>query len=214
MIQSKYDYLKALERELGGHPNADELLQEFELHISEMIEELRLSERMDEVAALQVIVQRVGQPATVALLYHQELEITPQKTQWTFILFNLLFFIGGISLTIFYHVVPIPFIKELWQALTSIPSTLMILYMVFWGLLGYEIGKEFGLGGKRLLVRTFYFSLIPNLILMALVVFRIVPFSWFDPLLTPSFIISCIVSTMFLYPISYLGYRWGTSRSI
>lgn len=214
MIQSKYDYLFALKKGLKDTANAEELLQEFELHISEMLDDLKVTEGLDEIEAMEKIVERLGSPEQIAELYQQEVDVTPSKIQWTFISVNLLFFIGGICLTIVYNLLPAPLISEIWTILTSITSVLIILYMFFWVLLGYEIGKEFGLGGKKLLLKTFYIALVPNLTLMALVVLRVMPFQWFDPLLTPSFIAICILCTTFLYPISYAGFRWGTIRSI
>lgn len=214
MIQTKYDYLSALKEGLKNNQNAEELLQEFELHISEMLNELKVTEELSEAEAMAKVIERLGTPEYLAKAYKLEFDVTPAKIQWTFISVNLLFFIGGICLTIIYNQIPVPIIEELWMILTSITSILIILYMFFWVLLGYEIGKEFGLGGKKLLLKTFYISLVPNLILMALIVFRIMPFQWFDPLLTSSFIAVCILCTIFLYPISYAGYRWGTNRSI
>ncbi|MFN7249687.1 MAG: HAAS signaling domain-containing protein [Anaerobacillus sp.] len=214
MIQSKHDYLIMLEKQLKNVDNRAELLQEFEVHISEMLEEIKSSDELNEAAAMAKIVERLGSPEQIATTYIQELEVTPTKIQWTFIAANLLFFIGGVCLTILYNQIPSLIIAELWTVLTSITSVLIILYMFFWVLLGYEIGKEFGVGGKELLRKTFYIALAPNLLLMALVVFRIMPFQWFDPLLTPSFIAVCILCTIFLYPISYAGFRWGTIRSV
>ncbi|MBD8069032.1 permease prefix domain 1-containing protein [Bacillus sp. PS06] len=214
MIQSKKDYINDLSKELKSHPNCEELLQEIDSHISEMIEELCLNQSLDEQAAIKEVQTKFGTPKEVAGTYHQELEVTPTKTQWTFILMNSLFFIGGIILTVLYHLLPIPMISHTWSFLTGIPIIIMLLYMGFWALLGYEIGKEFGFGGMKLLVRTFYISLLPNLFLMVLVLFRIVPTSWFDPLLSPAFIAACIVGTIVLYPISYVSFRWGTVKSI
>ncbi|MCT8138532.1 hypothetical protein H1D32_12750 [Anaerobacillus sp. CMMVII] len=213
MIQNKDDYLFALKKDLKATTNAEEILQEFELHISEMLDDL-LHEGAVGAEAMAIVIEKFGRPEDVAQAYNQELDVSPSKIQWTFISVNLLFFIGGVCLTIVYHQIPAPLISDLWKVLTSITSILIILYMFFWVLLGYEIGKEFGLGGKKLLLRTFYIALVPNLILMALVVFQIMPVQWFDPLLTPPFIAVCIICTIFLYPISYAGFRWGTSRSI
>jgi uncharacterized membrane protein len=214
MIQSKHDYLIILEKQLKNANNRAELLQEFEVHISEMLEDMENSDGLNEATAMVKIVERLGSPEQIATTYIQELEVTPTKIQSTFIAANLLFFIGGVCLTILYNLIPTLIIAELWTVLTSITSVLIILYMFFWVLLGYEIGKEFGVGGKELLRKTFYIALAPNLLLMALVVFRVMPFQWFDPLLTPSFIAVCILCTIFLYPISYAGFRWGTIRSI
>ncbi|WP_141430530.1 hypothetical protein [Bacillus sp. 03113] len=214
MIQSKQEYLFELKKNLKKHPNMEEITTEIDLHITEMLYDLKIVEGLEEDAAINSIINKVGAPEKVAMLYQQEIIVTPARTQWTFILANILFFIGGIGLTIFYHTVSDPIVDHVWVFLTSIPSLIMMLYMIFWALLGYEIGKEFGLGGKGLLMKTFHLSLIPNLVLMSLVVLRIVPFHWFEPLLTPSFIVACIFCTILLYPISYLAFHWGTNRSI
>lgn len=214
MIHSKQDYLAQLKHSLGNHSDRQDILQEFELHLSELLAEIHAAEGLDEPKAMAIAVERLGTPSEVASLYGAELDVTPEKTQWTFIGVNLSFFIGGIVLTLLYHHVPLRAVDQLWAFLTSIPFAIMVMYMGFWALVGYEIGKEFGLGGKRLLSTTFYIGLIPNILLMALVVFRIVPSHWFDPLLSPGFILACILGTLLLYPISYAGYRWGTIRSV
>lgn len=214
MIQSKQEYLHVLKNELKNYSNSEEILQEFDMHISELLVDLYDLAGANEEVAITKVIERVGSPVEVAALYKQELEVTPAKTQWTFILGNLLFFIGGICITAFYHLSAISFFDTLWSFLTNIPFVLIALYMLFWALLGYEIGKEFGLSGKKLLVKTFYISLVPNLVLMGLVVFKIVPVEWFHPLLTKTFMLICIFCTILLYPISYLAYRWGTNRSV
>jgi hypothetical protein len=214
MIQSKQDYINDLSKELKNHPNLEELLGEIDLHISEMIEDLCLNNGLDEKSAIVEVQSRFGTPREVAGIYQKELDLTPKKTQWTFIAVNVLFFVGGIILTVLYHLIPFPLINKTWSFLTGIPVIIMLLYMGFWAMLGYEIGKEFGYGGKKLLLKTFYISLFPNLLLMVLVLFRIVPTTWFDPLLSPPFIATCILGTAVLYPISYASFRWGTIKSV
>ncbi|SDZ41604.1 hypothetical protein SAMN05421736_11247 [Evansella caseinilytica] len=214
MIQSKQDYLTILEQELHHTADKDELIREMDLHISELLHELALAKGLGEGAAMPEIVERLGAPEHVAAQYQTELEVTPKKVQWTFISVNIVFFIGGICLTLLYNLLPLPFVSHVWTTLTSITAVIIILYMLFWMLLGYEIGKEFGLGGRRLLIKTFYIALMPNILLMGLVVFRLMPMNWFDPLLTPPFIAVCILSTIVLYPVSYVGFRWGTIQSV
>ncbi|MBU9711526.1 HAAS signaling domain-containing protein [Evansella tamaricis] len=217
MIQSKEDYLYALANQIRNssspHSKKD-LIHEIDMHITEMLFDLKEFDGLDEATAMEKVVDRLGTPEQVAKEFLEETDVTPTKMQWMFISINLLFFIGGIALTVTYNLLPVTIIDELWLGLTSITTLIIILYMFFWVLLGYEIGKEFGLGGKALLFKTFYIALLPNLILMSLVVFQIMPSSWFDPLLTPSFIAVCILCTAFLYPISYAGFRWGTIRSV
>lgn len=214
MILSKKAYLEMLESRLKNAPNSTEILVEMDIHLSDVLADITSEQGISENEAMAQLVERVGNPDELADMYLAELEVTPAKTQSIFIFVNLLFFAVGICLTVFYHLVPLSVSNQVWYFLTSIPSLIMILYMVFWGLLGYEIGKEFGFSGKKLLFKTFYFTLVPNLVLMGLVVFRVIPLGWFDPLLTQPFIIACILCTVILYPISYAGFRWGIIRSV
>ncbi|WP_078553837.1 HAAS signaling domain-containing protein [Bacillus alkalicellulosilyticus] len=214
MIQSKADYLQALEKELGRVTDRKELLRELELHITEMVDDLFRHDGLEEKEAMRTVIERFGVPKQVALSYQDELKLTPTKVKWTFITVNVIFFLGGICLTLLYNYNLVPVVSQVWIVLTSITAVLILLYMFFWVFLGYEIGKEFGLTGKRLLRKTFTIALVPNLLLMGLVVFRIMPHGWFDPLLSPSFIVTCIVCTIVLYPCCYAGFRWGTFRSI
>ncbi|WP_416150673.1 hypothetical protein ACM26V_06805 [Salipaludibacillus sp. HK11] len=213
MIQSKREYLNKLKQEIGTS-NSQEILKEIDLHLSEVLDDIYYRENICERDAMPYLIDRVGPPEELGAMYQQELRVTPVKTQWTFMMINLLFFVVGIALTAFYHLLSFPAVNNVWYFLTSVTSLIMVLYMVFWGLLGYEIGKEFGLSGTKLLIKTFYFSLLPNLILMGLVIFNFIPHSWFDPLLTRNFIITCILATLLLYPISYTGFRWGVKKSV
>ncbi|WP_445490957.1 HAAS signaling domain-containing protein [Niallia sp. 03133] len=214
MIASKQEYLHSLRKKLKNNKDQDEIVLEYDHHLSDLLEELYLKHQLDEKAAMILVLDRFGTPEEIAQLYTEELVVTENKTKWIFFFGNLFFFTGGICLTIFYHFLSFPSIRRLWTFLTSIPFYLILLYLFFWLLLGYEVGKEFGLGGKKLLKKTFYISLAPNLLLMILVVFRIIPLTVFDPLLTPNFILLCIGATFFLYPISILGFRFGTIRSV
>ncbi|MDG5786758.1 hypothetical protein QA612_04585 [Evansella sp. AB-P1] len=214
MILSKQGYLDKLKKELKKTPDSDEIVHEMDVHLSDVLTEIYTIENVSEKEAMKKLIDRVGTPREVASYYHQELQITPAKTQWTFIGINLFFFVMGVTLTAFYQFTPSHIGNQIWLFLTSIPMIIMLLYMFFWLLLGYEIGKEFGYAGKGLLFKTFYFTLVPNLLLMTLVVFRIIPLGWFDPLLSQPFIYACIACTILLYPISYSGYRWGIRRSI
>ena len=65
-----------------------------------------------------------------------------------------------------------------------------------------KLGKVLVTEGERLLKKTFIFALIPNLLLMFLTVLEIIPHFWFEPLLTKTFIIACIIFTIILYPVT------------
>ncbi|MGA9227681.1 MAG: hypothetical protein WB217_15155, partial [Mesobacillus sp.] len=81
-------------------------------------------------------------------------------------------------------------------------------------LLGYEIGKGFGHRGRSLMKKTFILSILPNILLMNLTLFEVIPHGWFQPLLSSAFIIKCILLTALLYPICLAGYKWGKKASV
>jgi hypothetical protein len=212
MERPKNRFLKELGQLLGNHQDKEEILLEYETHIDEILVESY--DCQDENALFERINTRLGSPVEIAEMWKQELSVTPSNMKWLFILLNILFFGGGSLLTLAHNLYEWEWLSVVWSHLTAIPTLIAILYLSFWALLGYEIGKGFGHGGKVLLRKTFLLSLIPNLVLMVLTVFEIIPHKWFAPLLTKTFIIACIFFTMILYPISLLGYRWGKKASI
>lgn len=212
MEQLKSRFLNKLSQELGAHKDKENILREYETHIDEII--LESFEVTDHGKLEDILFTRLGSPEEIAAAWKEELSVTPSNMKWLFILLNIIFFAGGSFLTLIHNLYQWSWLTSIWNHLTSIPTLIAFLYMFFWALLGYEIGKGFGHGGRKLLRKTFLLSLIPNLILMMLTVFEIIPHSWFAPLLTKTFIIACIIFTIFLYPISMLGYRWGRKASI
>ncbi|WP_174730439.1 HAAS signaling domain-containing protein [Mesobacillus harenae] len=213
MIQSKREYLEQLNKELRNHPGKQEIIQDYEHHISELMLELSRGQLDEEEVIKQVLVQ-LGTPAEIAVSWQEELSVTPVKTQWLFIIANLLFFIAGTLLTVIHNMVEWSWVDILWESLTSIPSLIIVMYLIFWALLGYEIGKSFGHGGRNLMQKTFVLSLLPNVVLMNLTLFNIIPHDWFYPLLNQHFIVKCVVFTLLLYPVCWAGYRWGKYESV
>jgi hypothetical protein len=213
MIPSKNAFLKELHNQLKAHPDRENILQDYGCHVDELFAEIGFP-NVTEDRAMAYVIERLGSPEEIAESWKSELNVTPNRTKWLFFLFNLCFFIGGALLTMFYHLVDWHWVQILWNTLTSIPFVIMFLYSLFWGLLGYEIGKEYGHGGRSLLKKTFIISLLPNLIMMGITVFKIVPYEWFHPLLSVSFITICIVSTLLLFPVSWIGYLWGKRVSV
>lgn len=211
MERQKNRFLDELGKGLGNHLDKKEILREYESHIDEIMIE---SGVLNEDTVYDMIVSRLGSPEEIVQIWREEFSVTPSNMKWLFILLNVLFFGGGSLLTLAHNVYQWKWITAAWNHLTSIPTLIAILYLFFWALLGYEIGKGFGHNGRVLLNKTFLLSLIPNLILMVLTVFQIIPHSWFAPLLTKTFIIACIIFTIILYPISWIGYRWGRKASV
>ncbi|MFC7373445.1 hypothetical protein ACFQPF_17530 [Fictibacillus iocasae] len=206
-------YLKKLSKELKKHPKKRDILRDYELHLSELVEEQREKiSTFDEWE--QMMHERIGHPKEVALAWQEELSVTPNKTFYLFLLLNAAFFAAGALLTAVHFQSETAWVRHVWAALTSIPIIIMLVYLGFWALLGYEIGKSFGARGRVLMKKTFAFSIIPNFGLMLLVLFNIVPHEWFAPLLSETFIALCVGASFLLYPVCYAGYKWGKKQSV
>jgi hypothetical protein len=212
MERPKNEFLTQLAKGLGNHQDKDSILLEYETHIDEVLLESKDCNTDTEI--MERITSRLGTPEEIAEAWRDELSVTPSNMKWLFILINILFFGGGSLLTLVKNLYDWKWLATIWNYLTSIPMLIAFIYMFFWALLGYEIGRGFGHGGKKLLNKTFLLALIPNLSLMILTVLEIIPHSWFAPLLTKTFIMACIILTAFLYPIAWIGYRWGKKASI
>lgn len=212
MEQPKNNFLAELAKGLGNHHDKESILLEYDSHINEIL--LEVNNCSSDAEVLEQITARLGTPAEIAEIWKDELSVTPSNMKWLFIFINVLFFGGGSLLTLVHNLFDWEWLTIIWGHLTTIPIVISVVYMFFWALLGYEIGKGFGHGGRRLLNKTFFAALIPNLTLMVLTVLEIVPHSWFAPLLTRTFIIACIIFTIILYPVTWIGYRWGKKASI
>lgn len=211
MEQPKNRFLNELAMGLGNHQDKENILREYEMHIDEIMIEA-LGEQKN--ATMELLVSRLGEPSEIAKIWNEELSYTPSRMKWLFILLNVFLFVGGSLLTLVHNLYEWQWLSIIWNHITSIPTIIAFVYLFFWALLGYEIGRGFGHGGRTLLRKTFLLSLIPNLLLMILTVFKIIPHQWFEPLLTQSFIIACILFTIILYPVCMIGYRWGKKASI
>lgn len=210
MNDGSQQFLQELADEIGKHPQKSAIIQEYEVHIMELMYE----EQIPKESLYKVLVSRLGTPQEIAEVWKEETSITPKKTQWLFVFLNLTLFLGGGLLTFGYNTFDWEWIDTLWNRLTNGSVIIMLIYILFWGLLGYEIGKEFGHSGRKLLIKTFLISIIPNLVLMYLIIFKQIPVDWFGSLLNIPFIVTSVVLTGILYPVSWLGYRWGRKRSI
>ncbi|WP_147534610.1 HAAS signaling domain-containing protein [Bacillus marasmi] len=212
MVQSKNEFIAKLRKELTNHQDCESILLEYETHIDEIL--LETNNKSTEVEIMEVITSRLGTPEEIAKAWRDELTVTPSSMKWLFVAMNILFFGGGSLLTIAHNLYEWNWLSVVWSRLTAVPVIIAIVYMFFWALLGYEIGKGFGHGGRKLLNKTFFAALIPNLCLMILTLLKIIPHSWFEPLLSKSFIILCIVLTMILYPLTWFAYLWGKKASV
>lgn len=212
MERLKNEFLADLAHGLGNHHEKESILKEYAAHLDEFLS--GLSRLEDEYAVRVQVYSRFGSPEEIAAMWREELSVTPSNMKWLFIAVNILFFAGGTALTVANNLLDRSWLTSLWDQLTSIPIVIALIYMLFWALLGYEIGRSFGHKGRKLMERTFSLALIPNITLLVLTVFRIIPREWFDPLLTETFIGICIFLTFLLYPVCLISYRWGKKASV
>ncbi|MCQ6267644.1 hypothetical protein M1K46_18585 [Fictibacillus sp. WQ 8-8] len=212
-LEAKEHYLQQLKKELKKHPQRESIVQDYEAHLYELVAEKEDEKKTAEEWHL-LFSEVIGHPKEVASMWKEELSVTPNKTFYLFLLMNAAFFVAGSLLTFAHLLNEYTWIQAVWRTLTSIPFIIMMLYMGFWAFLGYEIGKNFGARGRPLLKKTFLISVLPNLVLMLLVLFRIIPHEWFHPLLSTTFIMLCIAATILLYPICWIAFRWGKKQSL
>lgn len=202
-------FLHQLEKALEGELKSNEIMAEYRMHIDEL-----LQDAAEGKVTYEFLCMRLGSPEELAQLWREEKSVTPRKMQRLFVFLNIALFLGGAIFTLGYNVLGWEWLAALWRALTEATTIIIFIYMFFWALLGYEIGKAFGARGKKILRRTFIVCIIPNLILMYLIVFRLIPYQWFGPLLDGPFVLLCILCTTALYPVSWIGYRWGRKQSV
>lgn len=211
MERLKSEFLESLKESLGNHKEKESILAEYEMHLDELLLSLYKME-YDEIR--EEVYSRFGRPEEIATIWKEELSFSPSNMKWLFIAVNILFFTGGAALTLAHNLLDWKWLTNLWSNLTSFPIIIAFIYMFFWALLGYEIGRGFGHKGKRVMKKTFILALIPNVTLMVLTVFHLIPREWFHPLLTETFIGICIFLTLLLYPVCMISYRWGKKASI
>ncbi|OCA90586.1 hypothetical protein A8F94_01505 [Bacillus sp. FJAT-27225] len=207
----KSEFLKELSLHLGSIDEKESILTDYDAHLDDMLIEMM---DVSVAEAKDAIYIRLGTPGEIAALWRDEVNVTPSNMKWLFVLLNVFLFAGGAGLTAAHNVLEWGWIRTIWNYVISIPIIISFIYLFFWALLGYEIGRSFGHKGRSLVRKTFLLALVPNLIMMVLTVFGIIPHKWFDPLLTNQFIAACIGFTAMLYPVSILGYHWGKRASV
>ncbi|MED4402928.1 HAAS signaling domain-containing protein [Metabacillus fastidiosus] len=207
MIPFKEAFLQELKKELPCNVNKEDIIAEYSVHLDEKMEECPHLNWED-------IVEQLGSPVEIAKQYEDSSLISTQFVQKNFVFCNFLFFIIGGLLTVGYHTFKHPIFTDTWLMLSKVSLVIVFIYTLFWIILGFEIGKEFGIRGKTLFSKTFLLCLIPNISLMIMTIFKMIPTAWFDPILTTPFIILCVLMTALLYPISRISYYIGVYRSL
>lgn len=207
MIQSKETYLQRLAQSLPITVNKEDIIREYDLHIEDKLAD-------QPHLALEDVLEQLGDPVELAEQYEDGEPIAKGFVSNHFVFCNLLFFLIGGLLTVCYHLFEGSILSDAWGLLAQIPLTIVVVYTVFWMVLGFEIGREYGLVGKEVFSKTVFLCLVPNVLLMILTLFKCIPTEWFQPILTPAFIVICVIMTIMIYPISKVFYYLGVYRSV
>ncbi|HET7578826.1 MAG TPA: permease prefix domain 1-containing protein [Bacillales bacterium] len=213
MTPEKQRYLEELKKALGAEGQAEAVVKEINSHIEERMHD-RMVFGIKEEEALDEALQSLGSPRKLAKALMEGEASNRHTMRNVFIACNYLFFLGGTMLMIFSQILTLPIVHTVWESLTGVSGLILACYTGYWFYLGYEVGKQFGPNGKSLMNRTVLMSLIPNVLLMFLTLFRFIPQHLFNSMLTPEFVTVCVVATVFFYPISKAAYKIGVVHGV
>lgn len=196
----KAELKKALRR-----VHADKLLiKEIFSHVEESYRNMK-EKGYSEEEIYERLQEEIGSPAEIAKACKQQAAPAANVFSIFFIMLNLFFFIGGVGVTVLYLFFDIPFLSVLWTS----KWTILCGYLIFWMILGYQGGREYGVNGERVINQTLFFALLPNLVFMLIVLGNLIPGKPYESMLTPGFFLACIIST-FLFPaVSKIGFLIG-----
>ncbi|MBD1379010.1 hypothetical protein [Metabacillus arenae] len=182
-------------------------------HINEIITDYRehiLIKHLETKEPIERILTSIGSVDEIVNLYKKK-QIVPEKIRSWFVFVNGCFFAAGAFLTFCRHS---GYFVSIWEALAAVNWFILFGYAGFWLFVGYQLGKEFGVKGTLELPKTILFTTIPNVVLMACVLSNIIPKPWFESMLSPGFMIACVIITLLFYPLAMLGVKLGMRFSL
>jgi hypothetical protein len=208
MYKSRADYLTTLSKHLKNHPQRDDIVQEYETFMEDKLFEY-MQEGYSEQQAEARLIQEQPHPRTIASQFQNTKPPKLKQIMYFTLFINLLFFaIGGI-LTLGNHQYSNEALTVIWSTLTELHWYVLLLYSTFIVTLGFLLGKEYGAKFNAYIQRILIVTLTPNLVFMTGILYAWIPRAWFEPMLTPDFVISCVFITMLYYPLSKMAYRLG-----
>ncbi len=202
-MQTKEQFLQILARELQTHPKKQEIVAEWERHIYDSL----------SFESEEEVLKKLDHPSVIAKCY-KEVPTSKRHVQRMFVWLNTSLYIVGALLTILYHNTESELIHHIWRNLIAASPLIIVLDLFLWMMIGFEIGKTYGVKGSELLKATVLYGIAPNMILMFLTLFHFIRPEWFENLLTPIFVLICTVLTCLLYPISKVAYYIGVRYSV
>src|SRR5690625_2534451 len=96
MTDPEQQFINELQIELKNDPQKENIIAEYKAHVYDMCHE-------NKNITYEQLVKQLGTPHDIAKMWKQETGITPKKTQWLFILLNILILVGGGLFTYSYY---------------------------------------------------------------------------------------------------------------
>lgn len=205
MENLKQDYLQELKLALQNHPEMEDILNEISTHIEDGIKDKMLI-GVPEKAATEQVLHHMGNPLELGKSFMRP---PSSRKMIHLILLNWAFFVCGLFITISYHFSDFRIVNHTWTYLSHKSHSILLLYSMYWIYLGYTIGKQYGPSGKKMVNKTMIWASIPNMVLMFITLFNVIPSDIFSPLLNPVFIVFCVIATVLFYPLSKLAFKIG-----
>ena len=207
MEKLKQDYLHDLKLALQNHPEIEDIYNEISTHIEDSIKDKMLT-GISEREATEEVLHNMGNPLELGKSFMQP----PRSRKMIhLILLNWAFFVCGLFITLCNHLSDWTIVNDTWTYLSEKSHFILLLYSMYWIYLGYTIGKHFGPNGKKMVNKTMMWAYIPNLLLMIITLFHVIPNDIFSPFLNPVFIAVCVVVTVLFYPLSKFAFKIGIS---
>jgi len=205
MKNLKQDYLHDLKLALQNHPDKENILYEITTHIEDAIKDKMLIGISEKVATVEVL-HSMGNPIELGKSFMQPSRSINIKH---LILLNWAFFGCGMFITLGNQLSDWTIVNHTWTYLTHKSHFILFLYSMYWIYLGYSVGKHYGPNGKKLVNKTMMWAYIPNMVLMFITLFNVIPGDIFSPLLNPVFMMVCVIATFLFYPLSKFAFKIG-----
>ncbi|KGA97980.1 hypothetical protein AJ85_16060 [Alkalihalobacillus alcalophilus ATCC 27647 = CGMCC 1.3604] len=212
MNKLQQKYLSDLEEELTSVCDGKEIIKEYQSILDEKSREL-MYQGIDEEEAVKRSIEELGQAKDIAACYQKgskNLNSLKEKMIWG----NYLLLFSGFILSVLYHYQPFTPIESIWYALVHMKWFLLVSYGLLWLIISFWIGKLSGAKGKKQIEQVIQLAIVPNLILMFCVLFDEAVQIWFHALITPPFMISCVIVTLLFYPLSKVSFKIGYLKGI
>ncbi|MEG7334590.1 permease prefix domain 1-containing protein [Bacillus sp. 0102A] len=206
----KETYLSEIKNGLIGFPEGETIIEEIESHIEHHLLH-SLQEGKSEAEAMQILLQTFGTPADIVSSFKKEQPVTFRVFLVFHLFCNSALFAVGIAITTMHVWLESPIVQAVWKGISVSVWLILAAYIMYWVLIGYQGGREFGKRGEKLVLQTIRISIVPNIIFMLVFLFNVIPASLFQSFLTPWFVGICACATL-LFPLfgrigCYIGRR-------